>query len=46
MIDYFGYDADITIEAPPADEIVGDFGDLMGLGFDEGSGTAPGFGDT
>ncbi len=46
VIDYFGYDADITIEAPPADEIVGDFGDLMGLGFDEGSGTAPGFGDT
>ena len=44
VIDFFDYDADITIEAPPADEIVGDFGDLMGLGFDEGSGTAPGYG--
>ena len=44
VIDFFDYDADITIEAPPADEIVGDFGDLMGFGFDESSGTAPGYG--
>ncbi len=44
VIDFFDYDADITITAPPADEIVGDFGDMMGLGFDEGSGTAPGYG--
>ena len=46
VIDFFDYDADITIEAPPADEIVGDFGDVMGLGFDEGSDTAPGYGDS
>ena len=38
VIDFFDYDADITITAPPADEIVGDFGDLMAPGFDEGSG--------
>ncbi|WP_420445238.1 hypothetical protein [Candidatus Poriferisodalis sp.] len=44
VIDFYDYDADITIEAPPADEIVGDFGDLMGLGFDEGSGAAPDYG--
>ena len=30
VTEYFDYDADITIEAPPEDEIVGDFGDLMG----------------
>ena len=46
MIDFFDYDADITITAPPADEIVGDFSDVMGLGFDEGSGTAPDYGDS
>ena len=33
VIDYYDYGADITIEAPPADEIVGDFGDMMGTGF-------------
>ena len=33
VIDYYDYGADITIEAPPADEIVGDFGDMMGAGF-------------
>ncbi len=38
VIDFYDYDADITIEAPPADEIAGDFGDLMGLGFDGGGG--------
>ena len=30
MLDFYDYGADITIEAPPADEIVGDFGDMMG----------------
>ncbi len=30
VINYYDYDADITIEAPTADEIVGDFGDMMG----------------
>ncbi|WP_419554542.1 hypothetical protein [Candidatus Poriferisodalis sp.] len=33
VVDFYDYDADITIEAPPADEIVGDFGDMMGEGF-------------
>lgn len=32
VMDFYDYDADITIEAPPADEIVGDFGDIMGAG--------------
>ncbi len=36
VIDYYDYGADITIEAPPADEIVGDLGDLMGAGFGAG----------
>lgn len=30
VIDFHDYDADITIEAPPPDQILGDFGDLMG----------------
>ncbi len=30
-VNFYDYDADISIEAPPADEIVGDFGDLMGF---------------
>ena len=52
VIDFFDYDADITIIAPPADEIVGDFGDMMGPGpgegpgFDQGSGTAPDYDDS
>ena len=33
VINYYDYGADIIIAAPPADEIVGDFGDLMGAGF-------------
>ena len=32
VINFYDYDADITIEAPPPDEIVGDFGDLTGAG--------------
>lgn len=36
VINYYDYGADITIEAPPADEIVGDFGDMMGTGFGAG----------
>ena len=36
VIDYDDYGADITIEAPPADEIVGDFGDMMGAGMGAG----------
>ena len=36
VIDYYDYGADITIEAPPADEIVGDFGDMMGAGMGAG----------
>ena len=36
VINYYDYGADITIEAPPTDEIVGDFGDLMGAGFGAG----------
>ena len=36
VINFYDYDADITIEAPPADEIVGDFGDLTGAGFGAG----------
>ena len=43
VISYYDYGADITIEAPPADEIVGDFGDLMGSDFGEASATAPGY---
>ncbi|WP_420443016.1 hypothetical protein [Candidatus Poriferisodalis sp.] len=52
MIDFFDYDADITITAPPSDEIVGDFSDVMGSGpgegpgFDQGSGTAPDYDDS
>ena len=36
VLDFYDYGADITIEAPPADEIVGDFGDMMGAGFGAG----------
>ncbi len=36
VIDFYDYGADITIEAPPAGEIVGDFGDMMGTGFGAG----------
>lgn len=36
VINYYDYGADITIEAPPADEIVGDFGDMMGAGMGAG----------
>ena len=36
VIDYDDYGADITIEAPPPDEIVGDFGDIMGAGLGAG----------
>jgi hypothetical protein len=36
VINYYDYGADITIEAPPADEIVGDLGDMMGAGFGGG----------
>ena len=39
FIDFYDYDADISIEAPPADEIVGDLSDLgddSPLGFFEG----------
>ena len=43
VLNYYDYGADITIEAPPADEIVGDFGDLMGSDFGEASATAPGY---
>ncbi|MYJ48016.1 MAG: hypothetical protein F4070_10320 [Acidimicrobiales bacterium] len=43
VINYYDYDTDITIEAPPADEIVGDLGDLMGSDFGEASATAPGY---
>ena len=32
VINYYDYGADITIEVPPADEIRGDFGDMMGVG--------------
>lgn len=28
VVDFHDYDTEITIEAPPADEIIGDFGDL------------------
>ena len=43
VINYYDYGADSTIEAPPADEIVGDFSDLMGSDFGEASATAPGY---
>ena len=36
VMNFYDYDADITIEAPPPDEIIGDFGDLMGAGFGAG----------
>ena len=36
VLDFYDYGADITIDAPPADEIVGDFGDLTGAGFGAG----------
>lgn len=36
VINYFDYGADITIEVPPADEIVGDFADMMGAGMGAG----------
>lgn len=41
-IDYYDYGAHIIIEAPPAEEIAGDFGDLMGSLVDEAPGAAPG----
>ena len=34
-IDYYDYGADIIVEAPSTDEIIGDFGDLMGSLVDE-----------
>ena len=40
-IDYYDYGADIIVEAPSADEIVGDFGDLMGSLVDEAPDAAP-----
>lgn len=43
VINYYDYDADITIEAPPADQIIGDFGDIMGPDFGEASAFAPGY---
>ena len=43
VINYYDYGADITIEAPPADEIIGDFGDLMGPDIGEASASAPGY---
>lgn len=36
VLNFYDYGADITIEAPPADGIVGDFGDMMGAGFGAG----------
>lgn len=36
VMNFYDYDADITIEAPPADEIAGDFGDIMGAGLGAG----------
>ena len=39
VIDFYDYDADISIEAPPADQIMGDLSDLgddSPLGFLEG----------
>ena len=36
VLNFYDYGTDITIEAPPADEIVGDFGDMMGAGFGAG----------
>ena len=39
VVDFYDYDADITIEAPPADQIIGDLSDLddgSPLGFMEG----------
>ena len=36
VINYYDYNADITIEAPPANEIIGDFGDMMGAGLGAG----------
>ncbi len=36
VLNFYDYGADITIEAPPAGEIVGDFGDMMGAGFGAG----------
>ena len=32
VVNFYDYDADIAIEAPPANEILGDFGDMMGPG--------------
>ncbi len=32
VVNYYDYGADITIDTPPADEIVGDLGDMMGPG--------------
>ena len=34
VIDYYDHDADFTIEAPPAEEILGDFADYVGPGPD------------
>lgn len=36
VINYYDYDADITVDALPADEIVGSFGDMMGAGPEAG----------
>ena len=36
VIDYYDYGADIIIEAPPASEIIGDFGEMMGAGMGAG----------
>lgn len=36
VVNYYDYGADITVDAPPADEIIGDFGDMMGAGMGAG----------
>lgn len=36
VVNYYDYGADITIDAPPADEIIGDLGDMMGAGMGAG----------
>ncbi|WP_419946631.1 hypothetical protein [Candidatus Poriferisodalis sp.] len=42
VINFYDYNADITIEAPPADEILGDFGDMMGPAVSSGGGAGGG----
>ena len=42
VINFYDYGADITIDAPPADEIVGDLGDMMGAGMMMGAETGSG----